>query len=316
MDDFLLGYYGKAGPFIREYIDVMRDALLKSGDGLGIYGYPYDGINGYLSPDMITVYQNLLNQARLAVEGEQEYAFRVEAACLPLEFAVLDLSLRDINPQLSYFDEIDGQRQVREDMRNRLQAFAMRAKKHGIERIEEHGTTPADYVSIIENYLDKSMMDNTAMGKPAKLLTEYSEKYPVGGAVALTDGLRGLPDYHFNWLGFEGEDMIAVIDLGKPAVISSISADFLQEYKSWIWLPKNVDYSYSSDGSDFKALAKVENITSEKKPGVFTETFAAEFKPTEARYVKVFARSRKACPTWHIGSGLPCWIFIDEVVIN
>ena len=316
MDDFLIGYYGKAGPYVREYIDTMRQALLKSGDGLGIYGYPYDGINGYLHPDMLPVYQNLLNQAKLAVDGEPEYASRVEAASLPLEFAILDLSLRNISPQLSYFEEVDGQRQVREDMRKRLQSFAFQAEKHGIERIEEHGTTPADYVSIIENYLDKSMMENAALDKPAQLLTQHSEKYPVGGAVALTDGLRGLPDYHFNWLGFEGEDMIAVIDLGEQQPIASISADFLQQYYAWIWLPDKVEYSVSSDGETYDMLAQLSNLASEKKPGVFTETYMAEFQHVEARFVKVHAQSRKACPTWHIGSGLPCWIFTDEVVIN
>ncbi|RLD60151.1 MAG: DUF4838 domain-containing protein, partial [Bacteroidetes bacterium] len=45
MNDFLNGYYGNAAPMIRKYIDSMHDALEKSDGGLGIYGFPYDGIN-------------------------------------------------------------------------------------------------------------------------------------------------------------------------------------------------------------------------------------------------------------------------------
>ncbi|MEA3477209.1 MAG: DUF4838 domain-containing protein [Bacteroidota bacterium] len=314
--DFLDGYYGAAGPFISEYINTMQDALVNSGDGLGIYGYPYDGINGYLSPELIKVYDKIFDQAENAVAGKPEYLDRVRTARLPLEFAVLDLSLRNINDDLTYFIEIDGDRIVREEMRIRLKEFARKAEEYGIERIEEHGTTPSDYVSIIENYLDKSMMENVALNKPVQLLTTHSEQYPVGGGAALTDGLRGLPDYHFNWLGFEGEDLEAIIDLGEQVSITSISADFLQQYYAWIWLPQKLVFSISDDGLGFDVVARLENQASEKESGVFTETFKVDFEPVKARFIKIVAQSRKTCPVWHIGSGLPCWIFIDEIVIE
>jgi len=314
--DFLEGYYGPAALFISEYIDTMLDALINSGQGLGIYGYPYDGINGYLSPELIQVYDKLFEQAEQAVADNPDYLKRVRTAGLPLEFAILDLSLRDINEDLSYFKEVDGERVVREEMRTRLKEFARKAEEYGIERIEEHGTSPSDYVSIIENYLDKSLTDNLAMGKPVELLTSFSEKYPVGGAVALTDGLRGLPDYHFNWLGFEGEDLEAIIDLGEASSFSSISADFLQQYYAWIWLPQELVISISDDGIEFDELARLQNQASEKESGVFTETFKVDFEQVKARYIKVVALSRKACPIWHIGSGLPCWIFIDEIIVS
>ncbi len=50
--------------------------------------------------------------------------------------------------------------------------------------------------------LKVSIKWNLAFGKPVKLNTSYSEKYPVGGAQALTNGLHGPNDYHCNWLGF------------------------------------------------------------------------------------------------------------------
>ena len=38
IDDFVNGYYGNAGPYIRQYIDTMRYALIESGHHLGIFG--------------------------------------------------------------------------------------------------------------------------------------------------------------------------------------------------------------------------------------------------------------------------------------
>jgi len=316
MDDFIQGYYGDAGPYIRKYIDTMREALLESGEGLGIYGYPYDGINTYLTPELIKEYLGLMDKAVQAVDGQPEYSNRVAAALLPLEFAVLDLSLRNIDDDLTYFAEVEGGRVVKDEMRTRLKDFAQKAADLGVERIEEHGTTPEDYVSIIENYLDKGLEENLALGKSATLLTLHSEKYPVGGSIALTDGLRGLPDYHFNWLGFEGDDLSATIDLGGITSVTSVGADFLQEYKSWIWLPQEVVFSISADGLTFTDVAKISPVASEKKNGVFTETFKAAIEPVNTRFIKIEAQNRKTCPEWHIGSGLPCWIFIDEIVIE
>ena len=64
MNDFLSGYYGAAGKYIRTYIDTMHDALEQSGAILDIYGYPYDAIRSYLTPNLITQYSRLFDQGR------------------------------------------------------------------------------------------------------------------------------------------------------------------------------------------------------------------------------------------------------------
>ena len=88
-------------------------------------------------------------------------------------------------------------------------------------------------------------------------MTEASEKYPVGGGAALTDGLKGINDYHFNWLGFEGPDMIAIIDLEEEKEIQSIETDFLQEIKSWVFLPEEVQYYSSIDAENFELIGSI-----------------------------------------------------------
>ena len=315
IDDFVNGYYGPAGKYIRHYIDKMHDALDKSGGGLWIYGYPFDGIKTYLTPELIKDYERIFVKAEEAVAGSPEYLERVKIARLPLEFAILDISLRDVNDDLTYFIKEDGKWIIREDMLERLEVFTELAKKAGVTRYWEHGNYPDDYKATIERYVKSSMQNHLALNKPVTLFTESSEKYPVGGAKALTDGLKGINDYHFNWLGFEGPDMVAVIDLEEIRKIKSMETDFLQEVKSWVFLPDEVLYYYSTDGSDFKQAGSVKNSVPEDRESTFVTTFKKEFDPVEARYIKVVARNKGTCPGWHPGAGYPAWIFCDEVIV-
>ncbi len=245
IDDFVKGYYGSAGKYIRQYIDTMHDALEQSGGDLGIYGYPFDGIDTYLTPELIKEYEQVYDKAEKAVADSPEYLKRVKIARLPLEFAILDISLRDVNEDLTYFTKQNEKWIIREDMLERLEVFTILAKKAGIARYWEHGNYPDDYKATVERYVNSSMQPHLALNKPVRLLTESSDKYPVGGAGAITNGLKGINDYHFNWLGFEGPDLVAIIDLEEEAEVRSIEADFLQEIKSWVFLPDEVQFYYS-----------------------------------------------------------------------
>lgn len=315
IDDFVNGYYGPAGKYIRQYIDKMHDALEHSGGNLGIYGYPYDGINTYLTPDLIKEYEKIFNNAEDIVANSPDYLERVKIARLPLEFAILDISLRDVNDDLTYFIKEYGKWIIREDMLSRLEIFTELAKKAGVTRYWEHGNYPDDYKATVERYVNSSMQDHLALNKPVTLYTESSQKYPVGGAKALTDGLKGINDYHFNWLGFEGPDMVTVIDLKELTEIKSIEADFLQEIKSWVFLPEEVQYYYSTDGNDFILTGSVVNSIPENRESTFIETFKAEFHLVTARFIKVIAKNKGVCPDWHPGAGYPAWIFCDEVMV-
>ena len=48
MDDFLTGYYGAAGKYIREYIDLMHDTMEETGASLNIFGRPWDQRDTFL----------------------------------------------------------------------------------------------------------------------------------------------------------------------------------------------------------------------------------------------------------------------------
>jgi hypothetical protein len=316
MNDFLYGYYGAAAPFIGEYIELLHDELESSGDKLWIYGSPYSGINSYLRPDLIPVYQDLFDKAEKAVEDYPDIPDRVRFARLPLDFAVLDISLHRVDRELSWFGEEDGHYAPKQEMINLLDTFTSRCNRLKVTMLNEQGTTPAEYRQMVKEYILKNSDRHLAIDKGVTLLTPFSPKYEAGGAKALTDGLRGIDDYHFNWLGFEGEDLEAIIDLGKETVIKEVSADFLQDIQSWVFLPKQFTAYYSTDGEQFTEIGTDINITPDNKTGAFIQSFKIPAGDIKAKYVRVIAESMKTCPGWHIGSGNKSWIFTDEIVIK
>lgn len=316
MDDFLTGYYGPAGGHIRTYIDTMHDALERSGKGLGIYGYPFDAIDSYLTPELLRTYAAIFDRAEEAVKDAPQLLERVRIARLPLEFAILDISLHDHTPELSYFDRKDGKLVPRASMKERLERFVQLANHAGIRRLDEMGRPPDEYRRAVEQHMRVSVEGNLAYGKAVRLLTPHSEKYPVGGGRALTNGIHGAGDYHCNWLGFEGEHMDAVIDLGAMSTFSSVTMNFYQEIYSWTWLPLGVSVAVSTDGTNFTPAGRLTHDEPETRTGVFTHEFRFDGGPWTARYVRITAESRLTAPGWHIGAGKPCWLFIDEIVVR
>jgi hypothetical protein len=315
-DDFLQGFYGPASSFIVQYITTMHDALEQSGGMLGIYGYPYDGIQTYLTPALIKSYTSIFDQAEDAVKNEPSFLERVKLARLPLEFAILDISLRNVDEDLSYFKKEQGKFVVRQDMIDKLEKLTLEARAAGITRYWEHGNAPDEYRSTVLNYVKNSMQENLALFKPVELLTQSSEKYSVGGGAALTDGLKGVNDYHFNWLGFEGPDMEAIIDLGKEMEIHTIGTSFLQDIQSWVFCPLRVNYFGSRDGVTYFILKSVKTVTSPHHNGAVIENYKAMFPGFYVRYVKVVGKNMGTCPSWHPGGGYPAWIFCDEVIVK
>jgi len=147
--------------------------------------------------------------------------------------------------------------------------------------------------------------------------TAYSQRYTAGGDYALADGFRG--SYEFTdgrWQGYEGEDVIATVDLGSVKPVSKIWAGFLQQTGSWIFMPVSVEYFTSMDGKTFKWVAQRKSPVGEKAEGTEIRDFAVTLKNARARYVRIHAHNRGVCPVWHPGAGQKAWLFVDEIGIR
>lgn len=316
MNDFCEGYYEAAAPFIREYFISMHQSLLKSGKRLDIYGYPISGKDGYLSPTQIKTYQDLISRAYQSVGNNQILRNRIRYLELSLDFAVLELSMSEVSSDLSFFKIENGKKVVRQDMMKRAEQFVADCDFFGVENLEEMGYSPEKFKTNIDNFIAKSLIPNLAYHKKVSGENNFSTKYDAGGLQALTDGIVGIQNYNYNWLGFEGENMDIYVDLEKETLINEIGMDFYFFPLSWIFAPKEVVFYISNDAKKWK---KVGRLTYEN-PQVIGKAHLQNYSVTQiekkARYVRVVAKSLLTNPEWHRGFGLPCWIFTDELIVK
>ena len=145
----------------------------------------------------------------------------------------------------------------------------------------------------------------------------YDNQYAAGGKEALIDGVRGSNDFRTgSWQGFHGKDLEAVIDLGKEQAISSVSLSCLEEIKSWIWFPSQVEILISHDGENFANAGVIKNDGLTNDYAAKTKEFSKSLRAS-GRYVKIVAKPAfESIPEWHEGKGNPVWIFADEITIR
>ncbi len=316
MNDFLNGFYGDAGPHLRKYIDQMRKALVESDGPLTIYGYPWDGYQTYLTPALLHEYTSYFDDAEAAVSDQPDILARVEKARLPLEFAILEISKRNVTEAYSLFSKSRKRWEVKLGMQEKMEQFVQDANRFQFKRLHEMGFTPNEYHKSMNYYFENGITDHLAYGATVNVKDPYSDKYPVGGETALTDGLRGTNDYHFNWLGFEGYEMNAVVDMGKTRKINNISVNFLQDAKSWVWIPHTVIFSGSTDGVNYQQIKFARKKTDEYDYEKIIESFSTKVDHIPFQFIRITTESFTQCPDWHLGAGGKAWIFADEIVIH
>ncbi len=144
-----------------------------------------------------------------------------------------------------------------------------------------------------------------------------SPQYDGHGEYSLINGIRGTSSFSDgNWKGFLGDDLVAVIDLGKATTINQISVDALQNYASWIFLPQWVAFEVSADGKDFHLLEKLESeydiYDTERNIRIYSAPTPAE----NVRFVRVTVKNQGVCPPGHSGAGQPSWLFVSEIIVE
>lgn len=149
-----------------------------------------------------------------------------------------------------------------------------------------------------------------------ELLSPYNPQYHAGGPEGLLDGILGTENWRKgDWQGYQGKDFEAIIDLGKVRPVSNISARFLQDSRSWILMPVQMEVLVSEDGKAFRSIGSVENRLDPKQERNEIRTLRLGVEAT-ARYVRIKARNFGVLPGWHQGAGGEAFIFIDEINIE
>jgi hexosaminidase len=177
---------------------------------------------------------------------------------------------------------------------------------------------------IVSYYRNKKLVNkipltisvNKATGKKIVLKNESSKTYPGNGAVTLVDGIvndKALGRTK-EFLGFQGIDMEAFIDLGKKEALKQVTVHILNQPASWIYPPGNIKVFLSQDGRIYKEAGMTDKLmkpAEEKK-----NSLRIDLKNNVARYLKVVAANWGEIADGSPGAGNKAWLFVDEIQVN
>ena len=170
----------------------------------------------------------------------------------------------------------------------------------------------------IGNVFEKHIFAHKGLGCEIVNEISFSPKYSAGGKFALLDGSAGSMNYKDgNWQGYEQNDLMAIIDLGKVVNVSKIRINFLQIIGSWIFLPGQVKFEVSKNNKEYQLILKEDFDQDHREYGNnLIKKVTANLDDQLVRYIKISARNTGACPEWHSGAGLNAWMFVDEIIIQ
>lgn len=151
------------------------------------------------------------------------------------------------------------------------------------------------------------------------ILSKYDPQYHAGGPDGLLDGIHGTENWRKgDWQGYQKQNFECVIDRKEVSPIQSISANFLQDQRSWILMPTKVEYYISNDNINFTLVETITNKIDPKHDESTTQSFDSKKPFPSARYIKVKAYNYGKLPEWHLGYPYDgdAYIFIDEITIK
>ena len=137
-----------------------------------------------------------------------------------------------------------------------------------------------------------------------------------GDASLLTDGAHGTRRFDDGrWVGCEGADLDARVDLGSPMPIGSLAVRCLQDANRRVFLPGEMRFLVSLDGAAWQELGAATHEVDDRVQEKVIHAFTLAARAT-ARHVRVVATVLGGCPAWHPDAGGPAWILADEIVVR
>ena len=317
LNEFNNKYYGNGGKYISEYVNSIQNQIDNTSFFLFLYGDPSQGFDSFLSPENLLNYDILFNKALSSVELDSEYYKRILRSKISIDYAVLESYRKNFSDLYQLTKTENDIKSINPKLIRRLNAFSKTCNDNDITLMNEMGFTVSDYIVNYRKALKTAIKENLASFKDVTLLT-VPKKYANEDPKVLTDGALGGNSFYSNWLGFEGNNLNAVVDLGELKEIKSLSMNFLQVTNHIVFFPVQVEFFYSDDNLKWKSLGKVSNKSdlSPKSKVNDIQTFSINAGELKARYIKVIADNMSKAPIWHHGADLPSWIFADELIIE
>jgi hexosaminidase len=169
------------------------------------------------------------------------------------------------------------------------------------------------------NEISQSFHFNKATGKKITLKNKPNKPYEADGAFTLVNGIQNEKGFarSAEFIAFEGTDLHATIDFGKDVEVSKITLHTLNQTRSWIYLPTEIEVSFIPyiDTTIVTRHPPIESIfkkvDDKKNKQVLQLTV-----PKTCRYLRVVAKNFGTIPTGQPGEGKQAWLFVDEIEVE
>ena len=148
-----------------------------------------------------------------------------------------------------------------------------------------------------------------------------AERYSTNANTALMDGKKGVVgDYQWrNWLGFNGVDMEATIELKEPIDINMVKIGIAHKPDSWVVWPKGAWVAFSKDGKTFTDWQRAD-FPDYDIPNPMTSLGRVEARARvnvqKVKFLKIKVENQGMLPKWHPNAGEKAWIMVDEIVVE
>lgn len=310
--DFLRGYYGKAAPFIADYLELLTENQRKSGAYLDIYDGPVGQIKRFLSPEQMDQYDQLLEKATQAVAQDSTLLERVDKVRLDLDFVALQQAKYYGKQAHGLFEKTPKGTQVKPRFLQKLNDFTARCQKYQVYELSEGGLSPADYAKDWKNYAQNGFADHLGEGLPVQYLVAPADDFKDKGIESLVDGLRGTHDFTINWQGWYGNNPTLVINT-KNIAFNTLEIGYLEDQRHWIFPPEKIQL-WGSKGSKWTLLdtKTLPMPTEDYEVRRVTSTFMhSEFRAYPKLKIVLF--NSKQLPPWRERKNKKSMIMLDEL---
>jgi len=192
-------------------------------------------------------------------------------------------------------------------------------KGDAVVRAVAYDTATGLYSPVVSRTLTRFVAD-----KRLTYITRPDPQYTENGEEGLIDRLHGTENYRIGgWQGWTG-DMEVVVDLLETKSVTAVGVECLENMRSWIFFPQQVEISTSLDGKQYTARWIIRTDREKEFPDTRErqgesvvrnfEAFATE--AVGARYVRIKAVNYGKLPAWHASAGEQAWLFVDEISVH
>lgn len=163
----------------------------------------------------------------------------------------------------------------------------------------------------------ESISVNKSTFKPVKLLSNPASGYQFSGAGLLVDGMFGSSTNYKTgkWIGFQGNDLIVVIDMQEPTEISKVEINNAVVTGDWIFDASEIVVEASDDDQVYRQVTAEQIVDSHNDHWDEISKHTVTFEPATAQYYKITVKP-SIMPEWHPGKGRRGFIFVDEIILN